>query len=59
MGVERRATALKAAVTPDKASDIDVAVARLTGEGRTGMGKLFKAIAFADPKSPRSPGFVR
>ena len=59
MGVERRATALKAAVTPDKASDIDVAVARLTGEGRTGMGKLFKAIAFADPKLAALPGFVR
>ena len=59
MGIERRATALKSAVTPDKAKDIDVAVARLTGEGRTGMGKLFKAIAFTDPKIAALPGFIR
>ncbi len=59
MGVERRATALKSQTTKDKAVDIDVAVARLTGEGRTGMGKLFKAIAFTDPKIAALPGFVR
>ncbi len=59
MGIERRAAALKSAVTPDKAVDIDVAVARLTGEGHTGMGKLFKAIAFTDPKIVALPGFVR
>jgi NADH dehydrogenase [ubiquinone] 1 alpha subcomplex assembly factor 7 len=59
MGVERRANALKSQTTKDKALDIDVAVARLTGEGRTGMGKLFKAIAFSDPKIAALPGFVR
>jgi NADH dehydrogenase [ubiquinone] 1 alpha subcomplex assembly factor 7 len=59
MGIERRAAALKSVVTPDKAMEIDVAVARLTGEGRTGMGKLFKAIAFSDPKITALPGFVR
>ena len=59
MGIERRAAALKSAVTPDKAVDVDVAVARLTGEGHTGMGKLFKAIAFTDPKIVALPGFVR
>ena len=59
MGVERRAAALKSAVTADQAVNIDVAVARLTGEGRTGMGKLFKAVAFTDPKIAALPGFVR
>jgi SAM-dependent MidA family methyltransferase len=59
MGIDRRAGALKARATPEKSADIDVAVARLTGEGRTGMGKLFKAIAFADPKLDALPGFVR
>jgi NADH dehydrogenase [ubiquinone] 1 alpha subcomplex assembly factor 7 len=59
MGIERRAAALKGAVAPDRAMEIDIAVARLTGEGRTGMGKLFKAIAFTDPKIAALPGFVR
>jgi NADH dehydrogenase [ubiquinone] 1 alpha subcomplex assembly factor 7 len=59
MGVESRATALKSQTTTDKAIEIDVAVARLTGEGRTGMGKLFKAIAFTHPKIAALPGFVR
>jgi SAM-dependent MidA family methyltransferase len=59
MGIDRRAGALKARTTAEKSSDIDVAVARLTGEGRTGMGKLFKVIAFADPKLDALPGFVR
>jgi SAM-dependent MidA family methyltransferase len=59
MGIERRAVALKGAVAPNKAAEIDIAVARLTGEGRTGMGKLFKAIAFTDPKVAALPGFVR
>lgn len=57
MGIERRAAALKTAA-PGKAADIDVAAARLTGEGRTGMGKLFKAVAFTDPKIDALPGFV-
>jgi hypothetical protein len=30
---------------------------RLTSEDRTGMGRLFKAIAVADPKLERLPGF--
>ena len=59
MGIERRVAALKAHAGAEKAADIDVAAARLTGEGRTGMGKLFKVIAFADPKLNALPGFVR
>lgn len=59
MGIERRAAALKAQATPEKAADIDAAVARLTGGGRTGMGTMFKAIAFTDSKIDALPGFVR
>jgi SAM-dependent MidA family methyltransferase len=57
MGIDRRAAALKAAA-PDKTADIDVAAARLTGEGRTGMGKLFKAIAFTQPDIDSVAGFA-
>jgi SAM-dependent MidA family methyltransferase len=59
MGIDRRAAALKAHASKEKAAEVDVAVARLTGEGRTGMGKLFKAIAFSHPKLDVLPGFVR
>ena len=59
MGIARRAAALKASAGDEKAADIEVAVARLTGEGRTGMGSLFKAIAFTDPTIDVLPGFIR
>jgi SAM-dependent MidA family methyltransferase len=59
MGIEKRAAALKAHASKEKAAEVDVAVARLTGEGRTGMGKLFKVVAFSDPKLDVLPGFVR
>ena len=59
MGIAQRAAALQANAAPDKATDIDMAVARLTGEDRTGMGKLFKVIAFGDPKLGALPGFDR
>ena len=42
LGIEKRAAALKALATPEKAAEIDSAVKRLLGEGRTEMGKLFK-----------------
>jgi NADH dehydrogenase [ubiquinone] 1 alpha subcomplex assembly factor 7 len=57
MGIDRRAAALKSA-SPDRATDIDVAAARLTGQGRTGMGKLFKAVAFTQPDVDSLAGFV-
>ncbi len=57
MGIERRAAALKSAA-PHRTTDIDVAAARLTGGGRTGMGKLFKAVAFTQPGIDALPGFV-
>ncbi len=59
MGIEQRAAALKPNVSLEKAAEIDIAVGRLTEQGRTGMGTMFKAIAFADPKIDALPGFVR
>jgi SAM-dependent MidA family methyltransferase len=57
LGIETRAAALKKAVPPDKAVEIDDALGRLTREDRTGMGRLFKAIGFAHRKLGPLPGF--
>jgi NADH dehydrogenase [ubiquinone] 1 alpha subcomplex assembly factor 7 len=58
LGIETRAAKLKAnAATPAAAAEIDTALARLTGHGRTGMGTLFKAAAYAHPKLGTPPGF--
>jgi SAM-dependent MidA family methyltransferase len=57
LGIEARAAALKARAAPAVAADIDSALARLTGGGRTGMGELFKAVAFAHRSVGTPPGF--
>ncbi len=57
LGIDKRAAALKAYATPEKAVDIDEACKRLLGETRTGMGKLFKAIAITHPDHGTMPGF--
>ena len=57
LGIEARAAALKRMAHGEKAAEIDAALARLTGDGRTGMGELFKAMAVADPKLGPLPGF--
>jgi SAM-dependent MidA family methyltransferase len=57
LGIDKRAAALKAYASPDKAAAIDEAVNRLIGQGRTEMGKLFKAIAIANPTLGPLPGF--
>jgi SAM-dependent MidA family methyltransferase len=57
LGIEKRAAALQAVVTPDKAAEIDGAVKRLLGEGRTEMGKLFKVVGVAGPGIGNLPGF--
>jgi NADH dehydrogenase [ubiquinone] 1 alpha subcomplex assembly factor 7 len=56
LGIEQRAAALKVRA-PDKAPEIDAALARLTGTGPEGMGELFKVLAIADPKVGALPGF--
>jgi SAM-dependent MidA family methyltransferase len=57
LGLSARAAALKTNAPPGKAADVDAAVTRLTGHGRTGMGGLFKAMAFGHPALGVLPGF--
>jgi NADH dehydrogenase [ubiquinone] 1 alpha subcomplex assembly factor 7 len=55
LGIEQRATRLKANATPQQAADIDSALARLIAPDQ--MGELFKVLAIADPKLGMLPGF--
>src|SRR5690349_17686346 len=57
LGIEKRAAALKSAVSEQKAADIDSALSRLVAGGERGMGELFKAIAIAAPKLGPLPAF--
>jgi NADH dehydrogenase [ubiquinone] 1 alpha subcomplex assembly factor 7 len=57
LGIDQRAAALKARQPPDKAAEIDQAVARLTAAGPKGMGELFKVLAITDPTLGPLPGF--
>jgi NADH dehydrogenase [ubiquinone] 1 alpha subcomplex assembly factor 7 len=59
LGIEKRAAMLKSQALPDKASEIDSALARLTETGPKGMGELFKVLAIADPKFGVLPGFEK
>jgi SAM-dependent MidA family methyltransferase len=56
LGIDSRADALKSAA-PHKAAEIDAGRERLTNEEATGMGKLFKAVAFSHPKLGALPCF--
>jgi Uncharacterized conserved protein len=49
LGIEKRAATLESLASPEKRAEIDSAVKRLLGEGRTEMGKLFKALGIAHP----------
>jgi SAM-dependent MidA family methyltransferase len=55
IGIERRAEKLKTKATPQQATDIDSALARLTAPDQ--MGELFKAMAIAHPRLGTLPGF--
>jgi NADH dehydrogenase [ubiquinone] 1 alpha subcomplex assembly factor 7 len=57
LGIDTRAETLRANLPPAKAHEIDNALARLTGFGRTGMGTLFKAMAVTHPSLGTPPGF--
>ena len=57
LGIETRASTLKANATRAASAAVDSALARLTGHGRTGMGALFKAAAFTHPALGVPPGF--
>jgi SAM-dependent MidA family methyltransferase len=56
LGIDARASALKARATPDQAADIDRALARLTERGPTGMGELFKVLAVTHEGIEAVPG---
>jgi SAM-dependent MidA family methyltransferase len=57
LGIERRAQSLKLKAADDQAAAIDSAMARLLDDNADGMGRMFKAIAFANPKLGLLPGF--
>jgi SAM-dependent MidA family methyltransferase len=57
LGIDRRAAALKAYASAEKAAEIEQATERLLGQGRTEMGKLFKAVGIANPRLGKLPGF--
>src|SRR5262245_61360239 len=59
LGIETRAEALKKGAPLGKNAEVNSALIRLTSHEGTGMGALFKAIAFADPKLGELPGFER
>ena len=48
---------LKKAAPPERAAEIEAAMARLVSEDRTGMGRLFKVIGFAHDDVGVLPGF--
>jgi SAM-dependent MidA family methyltransferase len=57
LGIDTRAETLKANASRAKAHEIDSAMARLTGFGRTGMGALFKVMSVAHRSLGTPPGF--
>ena len=57
LGIETRAATLQAKAPPDKMSEIDAQVERLTGSGAREMGMLFKVLGIADPTLGMLPGF--
>ena len=57
LGIEQRAATLKSLALPEKRAEIESAVKRLLGEGRTEMGKLFKVLGIAQPSLGKLPGF--
>ena len=57
LDIETRAATLKAKGSRAAGAEIDTALARLIGHGRTGMGELFKAAVYAHPTLGTPPGF--
>jgi SAM-dependent MidA family methyltransferase len=57
LGIDARAATLRAGAGADAAREIDAALVRLTGTGRSEMGELFKVIAFSHPSLRTLPGF--
>lgn len=62
LGVAQRAESLKRAASEEQARGVDLALARLVTErvgDAPGMGRLFKALAFAPKGAAPLPGFAR
>jgi SAM-dependent MidA family methyltransferase len=57
LGIKTRATKLKSAANATQIASIDAALARLTGDGESNMGTLFKAMAASAPALISLPGF--
>jgi NADH dehydrogenase [ubiquinone] 1 alpha subcomplex assembly factor 7 len=57
LGIETRAAGLMAKASPEVSEDIAVALKRLIGGGRSGMGSMFKVLAISEPNLPRLVGF--
>ncbi len=57
LGIETRAARLMAKASPEVAEDIAVALKRLIGSGRGGMGSMFKVLAISAPGLPPLAGF--
>jgi SAM-dependent MidA family methyltransferase len=55
LGLLERAGALGADKSAEKQDEIRMAVERLAGEGRAGMGGLFKVCAVTSPKIAIQP----
>ena len=58
LGLPQRAAQLRRAATDEQRAAIETAAARLTDRAPTGMGALFKALGFADPRLGPLPGFA-
>ena len=50
IGIDTRAAALMQKAAPDVATDISVALKRLTDTGRSGMGSMFKVLGISEPR---------
>jgi NADH dehydrogenase [ubiquinone] 1 alpha subcomplex assembly factor 7 len=58
LGIEKRAATLKTG-TPDKTSEIDAALERLTDRSQRGMGSLFKVIGLSASQLAGLPGLEK
>ena len=57
LGIEARAQTLTAKATLEAAADVNGALQRLIGNGRGGMGSLFKVLGISDPALGPLVGF--
>jgi SAM-dependent MidA family methyltransferase len=57
LGIEERARILRSRAIGAQGEQVEKALTRLVDGGPTGMGELFKAIAFAHPRLGPLPGF--